>query len=122
MVVIVICVPPLRGTADAEIKVPSVENPEPTSVLPSKPWVCQNIEKRSQIDGISSICFHFSLACGDKRISKKEGRRNARRNCARRGKKIKAKKGKKETEKRRKKASGSLTLSLLLNLVSKEKT
>ena len=30
------------GTADAESKVPSVENPELTDVLPSKPGVGQN--------------------------------------------------------------------------------
>ena len=31
------------GTADTEIKVPSVENPEMTNILPLKPWVSQNI-------------------------------------------------------------------------------
>ena len=32
-----------RGTADAEIKAPSVENPGLTNVLPRKPGVGQNI-------------------------------------------------------------------------------
>ena len=32
-----------QGTADAEIKAPSVENPELTNVLPQKPGVGQNI-------------------------------------------------------------------------------
>ena len=97
-----LCVSALWGTADAEIKVPSVENPEPTSVLPSKPGVGQNIEKRKQVDGISCICFHFSLACGDKRINKKEGSRNAQRNCARRTKKIKAKKARQKRKGKKK--------------------
>ena len=34
---------PQWGTADAEIKIPSVENPELTNALPLKPGVCQNI-------------------------------------------------------------------------------
>ena len=38
-----VCTAPLCGTADAEIKVPSVETPELTNVLPVKPAVGQNI-------------------------------------------------------------------------------
>ena len=42
-----------RGTADAEMKVPSVESPELRQVLPLKPGVGQNIE-------YSHACFaHF---------------------------------------------------------------